>query len=59
VTLYGAQERPAVSWLVLNRSGNTRLTAGSREISARTRSSAISGHQADDIGVHAIAPSAT
>ena len=27
VALYGAQDRPAVSWLILNRAGNTRLPA--------------------------------
>jgi len=32
VALYGAQDRPAVSWLILNLSGNTRLPAHRGEI---------------------------
>jgi hypothetical protein len=37
----GAQERPAISWLILNRSGNTWLPADRGRSITRTRSCAI------------------
>jgi hypothetical protein len=59
---YGAQERPAVSWLILNRSGNIRLPANAvagpglaaahrlRSFSGRARLPADVGHFRHGLG---------